>query len=176
VFGSSGFAMEGTLFHSDAEDFIERGTDGTTQNIEEYRFHGVELTASYDGVEDLGLAASYTYLESENLSSSADIETLQNRPEHKFSLRVDYSVTTTFRVGGNYLYVADSYSLSRTSPTTADDLGDYGVLDLDASMEFLDRRVRAYARIHNAFDEDYSESFGFPQPGRSYVVGAELRL
>ena len=91
-------------------------------------------------------------------------------------MRVDYSLTPAIRLGGNYLYVADSYTLSRTAPTTTEELGDYGVLDLDASIELLQGRVRAYARIRNALDEDYEESYGFPQPGRAYVLGAELRL
>jgi outer membrane cobalamin receptor len=33
-----------------------------------------------------------------------------------------------------------------------------------------------YARIENALDENYEDSFGFPQPGRSYVLGADLRF
>ena len=40
----------------------------------------------------------------------------------------------------------------------------------------MQRRMRAYARIRNALDEDYAESYGFPQPGRAYVLGAEFRL
>jgi len=30
--------------------------------------------------------------------------------------------------------------------------------------------------VENALDEDYAESFGFPQPGRRFVLGVELRL
>ena len=50
------------------------------------------------------------------------------------------------------------------------------MLDLDASIELMQGRMRAYARIRNALDEDYAESFGFPQPGRAYVLGADFRL
>jgi outer membrane cobalamin receptor len=89
---------------------------------------------------------------------------------------VDYSLTPAIHLGGNYLYVADSYTLSRTTPTTTRELGDFGVLDLDASIELMQGSVRAFARIRNALDEDYEESYGFPQPGRAYVIGAEFRL
>jgi outer membrane cobalamin receptor len=115
-------------------------------------------------------------MDSENRSSDADIDKLQNRPEHRFTLRVDYAISDAIRVGGNYLYAADSYALSNTTPTTAQEIGDYGVLDLDAAMDFVAGRVSVYARVHNALDEDYQESFGFPQPGRSYVLGVELKL
>jgi outer membrane cobalamin receptor len=114
-------------------------------------------------------------MESENRSSGADTTTLQNRPEHKFSVRLDYDLTQSIRLGGHYLYAADSYTLSRTTPTTTREVGDYGVLNLDASVTFLQGRMRAYARIENALDEDYQESFGFPQPGRAWVIGAEYR-
>jgi outer membrane cobalamin receptor len=175
-FATNGLAVEAVLFRIDAEDFIERVPDGITQNFERYRFTGVELTADYRPFERFGLAASYTYIESENRSSGADTETLQNRPEHKLSLRVDYAFTPAIRVGGNYVYSADSYTLSNTTPTTTQELGDYGVLDLDASFELMQGRVRAYGRVHDAFDEDYQDSLGFPQPGRTWVLGAELRL
>ena len=164
------------LFRIDAEDFIERVPGGVTQNFEEYRFKGVELTATYNGLDRLELTAGYTYMDSENRSSGADTTTLQNRPEQKFSLRVDYAATDAVRLGGTYLYAADSYTLSRTTPTTTRELGDYGVLDLDASILLMQGQLRAYARIRNVLDEDYEESFGFPQPGRAYVLGAEFRL
>jgi outer membrane receptor protein involved in Fe transport len=175
-FASPGLALEAVLFRIDAKDFIERVSGDVTQNIEEYRFSGVELTADYQAFDRLGLSAGYTYMDSENRSSGADIDTLQNRPEHRFTLRVDYSITEAIRIGGSYLYAADSYTLSNTTPTTAQELGDYGVLDLDATMDFLADRVSVYARVYNALDEDYEESFGFPQPGRSYVLGAELKF
>jgi outer membrane receptor protein involved in Fe transport len=175
-FGAAGLTVEGVLFRIDADDFIERIPGGITQNFEEYRFTGVELSASYRGLERLALAASYTYMDSENRSSGAGTTTLQNRPEHKFAVRVDYDPTPTIRLGGNYLYAADSYTLSRTTPTTTQEVGDYGVLDLDASIELMQGRLRGYARIRNALDEDYAESFGFPQPGRTYLLGAELLL
>jgi vitamin B12 transporter len=175
-FESAGMTVEGVLFRIDADDFIERVGSGITQNYEEYRFQGVELSAGYNGLERLTLAASYTYMDAENRSGGVDTKTLQNRPEQKFSVRVDYELTTAIRLGGNYLHVADSYTLSRTTPTTTRELGDYGVLDLDASIEMMHGRMRAYARIRNALDEDYEESFGFPQSGRAYVLGAEYRL
>lgn len=174
-FGEAGPVLEVVLFRIDADDFIERVPGGDTRNFEEYRFSGMEVSASQRAFERLALAASYTYMESRNLSSGADTETLQNRPEHKFALRLDYDLAPSIRLGGNYVYAADSFTLSRTTPTTAREVGDYGVLDLDASVTFLRGRLRAYARIENVLDEDYAESFGFPQPGRTWVVGAEYR-
>ena len=70
-----------------------------------------EMGLTRRALERLDLAASYTYQDAENRSSGADTDVLQNRPEHKFSLRADFAVNASLRVGGNYLYAADSYTL-----------------------------------------------------------------
>jgi outer membrane cobalamin receptor len=168
-------ALEAVLFHIEADDFIERIPGGITQNFEAYRFQGLELTAARRETGPFGLSASYTYTDSENQSRDADTTILQNRPEHKFALRVDYEIRPSLRVGGTWLYVADSYALSRTTPTTTLKLDNYNVLDLDVSFG-LGPRGRVFARVENALDELYEESFGFPQAGRTFVLGAELRL
>jgi outer membrane cobalamin receptor len=134
------------------------------------------LTAGRRSTGPLGLSASYTYTDSENRSSNASTDTLQNRPEHKLAVRADYEFRPGFRVGGTWMYVANSYALSRTTPTTTLELGDFGVLDLDLSLEVMGGRGRVYGRVRNALDELYEETFGFPQPGRTFALGAELRL
>jgi outer membrane receptor protein involved in Fe transport len=91
-------------------------------------------------------------------------------------MTADYTFDFGLRLGASWLHVADSYSLSRSFPTTALKLPDYDVVDLTASQFFADGRGRVYLRAENVFDENYVESFGFPQPGRLIVVGAELRL
>ena len=173
---AAGPQFEAVLFHIDADDFIERPlTGGLVQNFEAYQFQGVEVTLASRAAGPFDWSVGYTWTDSENQSSGADIETLQNRPEHKFALRADYEFAGGWRVGGTWLYVADSYTLSRTTPTTAQELGDYNVLDLDVSFEF-GGNARVYARIENALDELYEESFGFPQDGRTLVLGAEVKL
>ncbi|MDH5277315.1 MAG: TonB-dependent receptor, partial [Gammaproteobacteria bacterium] len=94
----------------------------------------------------------------------------------KFALRVDYEFRPGFRVGGSWLYAANSYTLSRTTPTTALKLDSYNVIDLDVSLAFMKGKGRVYGRVENVTDELYEESFGFPQAGRTFVVGAEIRL
>jgi outer membrane cobalamin receptor len=175
-FRSAGLSFEAVLFRIEADDFIERPlSGGIVQNFEAYQFQGVELTLASQGAGSFDWSAGYTYTDSENQSSNADIKTLQNRPEHKFALRADYGFNNGLRVGGSWLYVADSYALSRTTPTTALKLADYNVFDLDASFTF-GSNARVFGRIENLLDELYEENFGFPQAGRTYVLGAEYRF
>jgi len=175
-FSSAGLAFEAVLFHIDADDFIERPlTGGLVQNFEAYQFPGRGGHPCEPLIGSLRLDRGHTWTDSENQSSGADIETLQNRPEHKFALRADYEFAGGWRVGGP----------GSTSPTAtpcrarrrprAQELGDYNVLDLDVSFEF-GGNARVYARIENALDELYEESFGFPQAGRHARAGAEVRL
>ena len=80
------------------------------------------------------------------------------------------------RLYGSYLYVADSLALSRDEPAVTTEVGDYHVMDLGVSQLLWQQRLRLIGRVENVFDEDYQESFGFPQHGRRYFLGAELRL
>jgi outer membrane cobalamin receptor len=119
---------------------------------------------------------AYTYLDAENRSPDAETSELQNRPEHKLSLRVDYDLATGTRLYGAYMYVAGAVALSRNTPVTTTEVGDYNVFDLGVSQSLWNDRVRLIGRVENLLDEDYQESFGFPQPGRRFYIGAEFRL
>jgi vitamin B12 transporter len=168
--------VELVLYQVDAQDFIERGLSGVAENFEELRFRGVELNGSYAASEELRLRMAYTYLDAENRSPDAETSELQNRPEHKLSLRMDYDLATGTRLYGAYMYVAGAVALSRNTPVTTTEVGDYNVFDLGVSQSLWNDRVRLIGRVENLLDEDYQESFGFPQPGRRFYVGAEFRL
>jgi len=168
--------VELLLYRVDAEDFIERGLSGFAENFEELRFQGVELSGAYATGEKLRLRMAYTYLDSENRGENAETTAVQNRPEHKLSLRADYDFATGTRFYGAYLYVDDGLALSRNTPVTTTGVGDYNVIDIGVSQSLWNDRVRLIGRVENLFDEDYQESFGFPQPGRRFYVGAEFRL
>jgi outer membrane cobalamin receptor len=169
-------SIEIVLYQVDAGDFIERGLSGIAENFEEYRFRGVELNGRYSADENLQLRMGYTYLDAENRSTDAETRELQNRPEHKLSLRVDYDLVTGTRFYGAYMYVAGALALSRNTPVTTTEVGDYNVFDLGVSQSLWNDRMRLVGRVENLFDEDYQESFGFPQPGRRFYIGAEFRL
>ncbi len=169
-------ALEFVLYRVDAEGFIARGDSGLAENLDELRFQGFEINARYAAARNLELRLNYTFLDSENRGNDADTDALQQRPEQKFSLRLDYDFATGMRLYGSYLYVADSLALSRDEPAVTTEVGDYHVMDLGVSQLLWQQRLRLIGRVENVFDEDYQESFGFPQHGRRYFLGAELRL
>jgi hypothetical protein len=128
---------------------------------------------AYRPVDALTLALGYTYLDSENRSPGADTTVLQNRPEHKYSLTGDYDLASGTRLRLELLRATDSYALSRSTPTTALKLDSYTVANVVVSQSFRNDTLSVFARAQNLFDEDYAESFGFEQPGRTCISGLE---
>ena len=51
---------------------------------------------------------------------------------------------------------------------------DYFVTDIALTWEAAEW-VSPYGRIGNLADEDYEEVLGFPSPGRTWVLGLEVR-
>jgi outer membrane cobalamin receptor len=49
------------------------------------------------------------------------------------------------------------------------------LLDFRLEHPFLDDRLRLYAGVDNALDEEWTLSYGSPQPGRTVYGGVELR-
>ncbi|MCW8845337.1 MAG: TonB-dependent receptor, partial [Gammaproteobacteria bacterium] len=172
--GRSG--IEFVLYRVDAEDFIERGVSGLAENFASLRFQGVELNGHYGNGENLELKLGYTFLDAENRDPNAETDAVQQRPRHKFSARLDYDFDIGTRLYASWMYVADSLTLSRTTPVETTELGDYNVLDLGVSHPLFDDRVWLIGRVENLLDENYQEAYGFPQPGRRFYLGAEMRL
>jgi outer membrane cobalamin receptor len=168
--------LELVVFGIEADDFIRGLPGGILSNLQKTRFRGIEVAARHRLPGETRLHWSYTRLDAENRSSDADVETLQNQPEHKVAVTVERELSTGLRLRGSALYVADNFALSRTRPTRVMELGDYGVLDLSFSQPLSADRLRLTGRLTNLLDEDYSESIGFPSPGRTLFVGIELAL
>jgi outer membrane receptor protein involved in Fe transport len=168
--------VEFVLYRVDADDFIERGLSGVAENFEQLRFQGVEFNGRYFPAENMQLRLSYTFLDAENRGENAATTAVQNRPRHKFSLRADYDFSTGTRLYATVLRVSGALALSRNEPVVTTETGSYNVFDIGVSQSFRNDRMRLIARVENLFDENYQESFGFPQPGRRFYVGAEFRL
>jgi outer membrane cobalamin receptor len=180
-----GFAQElpgGTLFDAtgfwiDVSDFIE--VDEATNvfaNQDRYRFRGVELTLATQPLEALDVLASYTFLDSDNLSSNDDRDGLENRPRHRVALETRYRLPWGLALRGIVYYVADQFVYSRQAPVRRRDTGNFVLADLRIAKSVLRDRAWLYFGVENVADEDYQESYGIPAAGRVLYGGLELRL
>ncbi len=72
--------------------------------------------------------------------------------------------------------MADQVFYSRTTPVEKKSLNDYTVVNLKLDQELLKGRLRLYLGADNLFDEDYEQSYGFPQAGRFIYGGIQVAL
>jgi vitamin B12 transporter len=157
------------------EDYIERiGQNGPFENNEEYRFEGLELTAETHFVENLMLRASYAYMDTEDRSSGTEKDELQYRPRNKVTFEAKYSFGFGFSPYISVMHVADQYYYSRKSPLIKRELDDYTVVNVKLEQALLAGRWRLYLGADNLFDEDYEESYAFPQAGQTIYGGIDI--
>lgn len=154
-----------TLFYLDAKDLIdfvstydENGWwtgGGYVQVPGHSRRHGLELSASHQFNEILGLTAGYTYTDSKTSNGG-----WSRVARHEVSLGADVAVTPTLSGGVNLRYAGDRQN----------GLPDYAVVDAIATYDLGDDR-EAYLRVENLFDEDYELIKGYGTSGRALYVG-----
>ncbi|MEZ4598320.1 MAG: TonB-dependent receptor [Syntrophotaleaceae bacterium] len=175
-----------TGFYIDIEDFIERSdlTD-LRENFEEYEFYGVEIGVENHYLDWLLVRATYSYLKTEDKGDSGRDE-LQNRPEHKVTLEATCFLPWGLTAYGSALYVDGNYYYNReqtaggvvTLPENAvqAELPEYLVVDFKLNKSVAQNALDLYIGIDNVFDEDYEQSYGFPQPGRTFYGGATWKF
>ena len=168
-----------TLFHINAEDFIEKPEGGDTYlNYEEYQFRGFEIAATSKPVQGIALRASYSFLDSEDKSSGTQKAELQNRPKHKYGVEATYAFSFGFKVHMDFMRVTEQYFYDKdnTDPLLEKKLNDITVMNLKLSQNMLKDAVSVYLGADNLMDENYEQSYGLPQPGRAIYGGVTWRF
>lgn len=167
-----------TLFHNDAEDFIEKDDSDINQNYENYRFRGVEIVAENRAVENLVVRAGYSYLEAKDRSSNTQKDELQHRPQDKFTLEAAYDFPFNLTANVSLLYIANQYFYDSDGkdPLEKQKLPNYTIVNLKLDKAFFDRALLFYVGADNLFDEDYGQSYGIPQAGRTLYAGVEYHF
>ena len=96
---------------------------------------------------------------------------LLRRPTHKASMDL---ILDFFRKRGqlaaNILYVGDRKDLTPSGPDT---IGDYVTLNFTGRFKVLDW-LTVFARVDNAWDENYEDVYGFKTAGVSGYGGIRL--
>jgi outer membrane cobalamin receptor len=166
-----------TLFRMDVADYIEKipPTDQFLNN-DKYRFQGFELTAETRFIKNLLLRTGYSFLYTRDRSSQWARDELQYRPEHKFTFEGKYRFETGFSVYLGFMYVADQLDYSNEAIPVKRELSDYALFSVKLDQALFNDRLHLYLGADNLFDEDYEESFYFPQAGRVVYGGVEIRF
>lgn len=145
---------------------------GTTLNIERNRTKGVEAILSISPVERFRIDANYTWLDTENRSSGANLgNKLARRPASSLYLSAQYETGYGLKLAADMQMVGDSF----------DDLANNRRLDgyilsgIRASMPVTDT-IELFGRIDNLFDVSYETATDFGALGRSSSIGARARF
>jgi vitamin B12 transporter len=167
-----------TGFYIEFEDFIEKidSISPVRENYDKYEFYGAEVAVENHYLDSLLLRASYSYLVSDDKSEDTQRDELQNRPEHKATLEATCFLpwgltgyTGVQYVNGNYFYDKDTDSIQAKLPSVF-------LVDFKLSKSAFKGALNLYVGVDNAFDEDYEQSYGFPQAGRTFYGGATMRF
>jgi iron complex outermembrane receptor protein len=165
------------LFRNDVSDLIQSVPqgDGTSQfqNIGRGLFSGVEMEAQLQGAAG-GVSLNYTYLRSENLTPGATEQHLEHRPCHVLHSLVSVAGWEVVSLALELSYTGLQQSRDRDTGQWRE-LPDYWLLNLRAAYR-MGTTVEVFARLNNATDAAYETEYGFPQPGRHLIVGAEARF
>lgn len=165
-----------TGFWLDLRDFIER--DDTTdlfENRQQLESRGVEVTMVSNPWKPVVLRTAYTFLDARDVSDGSPYDRLDNRPRHKVDaeLRLTAATGTTFRVAMTWL--GDSLIYTRSDPIRSAHLADFALLDLRLGQALFDDRLDLYFGVDNVTDQESEVNVFFPQPGRTFYGGIDLR-
>jgi vitamin B12 transporter len=165
-----------TGFWLELRDFIER--DDTTdlfENRQKLESRGVEVEVVSHPWKPVVIRTAYTFLDARDVSNGSPYDRLDNRPRHKVDaeLRLTAPTGTTFRAAMTWL--GDSLIYTRNDPIRSAHLDDFALVDLRLGQALLEDRLRLYFGVDNVTDQESEVNVFFPQPGRTYYGGIELR-
>jgi outer membrane cobalamin receptor len=164
-----------TGFYIDVSDYIEKDANDIKTNFQKYTFAGVETIVENRVIDDLLLRAGYTYMYTEDKSEGSQRDELQYRPENKFTFETSYRLAWGMSLYGALIHVTDQYFYDKNQ-IEKKRLPDYTLVDLRLGQEFFQGKLTAYLGAKNLFDEDYEQSYGLPQAGRTVYGGLDYRF
>ena len=173
--------LQATVFHQDLEDEINGFVFdpvtflSTAENMTgRSKRTGAEFSGRWNLNEQFGLAASYTYTDSQEPGPTGDDVREFRRPRHAGSLSLDYR-TLNDKLG---IALAADYGGERTdiffppfpAPSEIVTLDNYWLVDLTAQYR-VSPSVVLFARGTNLLDEEYEQVYGYRTLGRAGYVG-----
>ncbi|HCY84894.1 MAG TPA: TonB-dependent receptor [Desulfobacteraceae bacterium] len=163
------------VFFSDVQNYIEKD-DNTNlfANNDEYEFKGVEIRIDKSILGKGRIGASYTWLDAKDKSDGTLKDELQYRPEHKFVLDASYRFGFGMTISADYMYISKQYLYNSTYDQG--EISEYQIVNLKIEQNVYKENLSLFIGADNLFDEDYEESYGYPQPGRSAFAGLTVRF
>jgi vitamin B12 transporter len=166
-----------TYFHNDLSNVIGFNGLFDTLNLGAAETQGLEAELHAQPIPNLVFTATYTYLEAEK-TSSKDVSQLQGarlprRPRNEVYVSATYLWCQKLRTVVEAKFVNAREELNFGGPNF--DIEDYSFANIAAEYE-INPYLSVFGRVDNITNEQYSEVFGFPAPGRAAYGGVKLRF
>jgi len=163
------FVVGLTYFHNHYNKLIQYVVDpvtwqGTYQNIGVARSEGIELETSLNPIEDLTVAANYTWNDSRDESTKLR---LLGRSINKFNFNIDYRFLEKLHANMDINYAGNRRGFGYVKEET------YCKVDLVLSYDVHDN-FQIFCRAENLFDNDYQEVRGYDSPDASFYGGIKI--
>jgi len=151
-----------SVYRNDYKDLVDFDPIAFT-NVNRSRVlaDGVELALGFGSAEKVMINTSVTYNDTRIVGEDLP---LRRRPDWKGSIRGDWRVVRGIGVFTQLNYTGAFYDSS--VPTGMVEMPGYLKWDAGASWS-LDKNIDIGCQIQNILDDDFEESVGFPNPGRS---------
>lgn len=142
-------------------------------NIAEAKTQGLEVFATMNVGDNLDLAASYTFTDTEDKTTGDD---LLRRARHKFGVNANYRFLDKGNVNLDLVHVGQRFDNDfSTWPASVVELDSYLLANLAGSWDFSDH-WQVFARLENLLDEEYEEVRGYGTPGFAGYLGLKFSL
>ena len=156
--------LSASLYRNDIDNMIQwvlvtPPWIGYNQNVAEVRIDGLELGYDYSG-EALALHLGGNWQDPEDRGTG---ERLLRRAKHSVNARLSYR-WGAWTLGGDLLYAGDRKDFGGIT------LDSYTLVNLDAAYR-LSPHWQIFAKLENAFDEDYELASGYNTQGRAGFLG-----
>ena len=140
------------------------------RNIGKARTRGVEVGWRQSVLPSLALDANYTYLGAQDLVNDTR---LLRRPHHAASLGVDWRPIACLDLYPRLIYVGSRPDVSEVSGPVTDP--SYLRVDFTGRWQVMPN-LAPYLRLTNAFNHQYDEAAGYPNPGLLVAGGVDVRF
>lgn len=172
--------LEANAFYSWLDDaivsfpFIFDGTAvSQSRNVGKGEYYGVELAVNAQASDTLSLGANYTWTERDFTDPSINDFEATGVPRHKAFAWVSWEPLEGVTILPSIEIASDRWTVN-SAGTTYYRTGAYVQGNLRIDYEVIDGVVLG-AGIRNAFDDNYTLTDGFPEPGRSFFLSARAR-
>ena len=163
-----------TVYYQSVDDFIQfqHVYPFYSYNIDHVNLWGLELEHRWQMDKRNSLTLAYTYQKTEKAGQAASdnkglSDELDYRPQHKLGLTWAYDAKP-WRLRYTFNYVSPQRD-GMTTPGTVYRINGYTVHNIEFVRDLGDKRTLGLY-IQNLFNQSYVEQYGYPMPGRRFLV------